>query len=375
MKTGITGRILLTMLLPATLLFSSVLPAFETERYLIPLRVDRQEMNSALVLRLSVLSYDGESIQQLQQNPSQPVELKFGALMQAIADGNPTAALPLLNLETPSEAKRTVDLLRNSFPDLMKARLLWQVAVGSSRLFIFEWEPSAIKRGNPGRRAFVFDEVSPGVYRAELVSSARPLETFILSVMQRAVKADDSVGGLSSYSFSQQGGEQSMNPVVLEYRAHQECQQQADGTPPALATAKVLLDSRVDLKNGDMDAYLANFTPISRTKLQRWFAKMSPDQLHAYQQTMSQQELLYCMDGGPVWLLFVSPGASADGSVESSDQRMVSWHYMLKSEDNPGQYLFANAYMEGFLDDVLEDQQLFPTELNRFVDVFVQPSQ
>ena len=375
MKTGMTDRILLMMVLSVTLLFSSVVPAFETERYFVPLRVDRQETISSLVLRLGVLSYRGESIQQLQKNALDPVERNFVSLMQAIAAGDSTTALQLLTLETLSEAKRTVDLLRNSFPDLMEARLLWQIAAGSSRIFVYEWEPSAIKRGNPGRRAFVFDEVSPGVYRAELVSSARPLETFILSVMQRAAKVDGSVTGLTSYIFPQQHHEQVEHPVVFEYRAHQECQVKADGVSPGLMPAKVFQNSRLALKNGDMDTYLASFTPVSRSKLQRWFAKMSPEQLLAYQQTMSQQELVYCMDGSPVWILFNSPVIAADGSGGGGDQRAVSWSYMLQTEGISGQYLFANAYMEGFLDDLFEDQRLFPTTRKRFVEVLVQPSQ
>jgi hypothetical protein len=68
---------------------------------------------------------------------------------------------------------------------------------------------------------------------------------------------------------------------------------------------------------------------------------------------MQPRALRFILDADPVALVFYTIGA----------EKRLRYEYLIKSGEG---YKLSNAYSEGFLDDVLGNTALFPTDLDSF---------
>jgi hypothetical protein len=125
--------------------------------------------------------------------------------------------------------------------------------------------------------------------------------------------------------------------------------------PAGAAAATVAFQSAYNaLAETDVERWIGAYTPKSQDKLRAWAQGLKPAELSSFvATTVKPRRVRFLLDGDPVELVFYT--------VEGDPK--LKYEYMLKTSAG---HKLTNAYFEGFLDDVLRDDALFPTDLESF---------
>ena len=234
-----------------------------------------------------------------------------------------------------------------------------RVYVRDAQVFVWEW-PSP--RG-PMRRAFSVTTSARGETRVELVTSSRPLETLVVDVFQQQLLRPDAYATRTPHTLfhltlGAAAGLAGAHPVVLHFDGHPaELELFALGTraPTAGGALGAFAAAYAAFERRDFEAFFAAYTAESRAKLQAWFKELTPERVNSYYaDTVRPRHVLFVLDAGPLALVFYTVGA---------EPRL---HYEYLSRDGEQGYKLTNAYIEGFLDDLLGSHELFATDVVSF---------
>ncbi|HEX9505584.1 MAG TPA: hypothetical protein VGA62_06215, partial [Acidimicrobiia bacterium] len=125
-------------------------------------------------------------------------------------------------------------------------------------------------------------------------------------------------------------------------------------TSAAAAATSVFQSAYDSLADGDPERWVGAYTDKSRDKLRAWMQGLKPSEFNSFVATTTKpRRVRFLLDADPVELVFYT--------VEGDPK--LKYEYLLKT---PAGYKLTNAYFEGFLDDVLRDNALFPTDLESF---------
>jgi len=221
------------------------------------------------------------------------------------------------------------------------------------------------------RRGFTVEAAANGSTRVEIVYSGRPLETLIVDVLQQEAAHPHEYAPVEPraryrYAFPVSGlGTIRAHPVVLLFNgesldvelfptatANATETASGPGAGPSLAAFRTAYGA---LKDRNVERFSESYTDKSRNKLRTWFQKMKPEEFDSYYATaMRPRALRFILDADPVTLVFYTTGR----------EKRLRYEYVVKGAEG---YKLANAYSESFLDDVLGNPALFPTELESFL--------
>ncbi|MCB1875958.1 MAG: hypothetical protein KDH88_08290 [Chromatiales bacterium] len=355
---------LATFLATVALLLSAPGLASETVSFYVPVSADRNPVLSSMSVDLVVQRYM-EPLASFAGKAEDEYEKTFAGVMEAVASGDYDAAGTLLGQGGKVGQKSLVDGLRKSFPTLGRSKVLYQVFLDGRRMFV--WETNLRVKGSSHlwRRAFVLEPGEGGI-RADLVSSSRPLEAFILAVLQEAseVTAGKSRG---AYGLSLSPPDQPISQLTPVLRFAGRWYGGATMEEASRDGSRAMADYALAftrLRAGDNAGYLARFTPYSQAKMKNWLAKMPPEVLADYQTGNPSRKIYFRLDAEPVDIVFYQLIDAQGNAIEDT----VRWDYLL--HDGGAGYLLTNAYAQSQLDDVLAMTGRFEKGMVEFVRSF-----
>ena len=339
---------------------------FATQVFPVPVSVEKERVRSSMRLQLDVQRY-GVPFDAFAAQHLDPAESAFRDFMTALRAGDVAKVATLRRGDTPETVKKLVDGFHPGFAREQVPRVVARIAVGADQLFVWQWETP---RG-PMRRGFTVVEAVPGAARVEVVTSARPLETLVVDVMQQELVQPEqyapggagTAAGRHRYTFPLRGtGRPGAHPVVLFFDGQAvdvEVMGKDRVLPAALgaglsAAAGVFQSAYHALSDRDLEGYFGAYTETSRDKLRAWAEALTPAELNSFlAATVKPRRVRFLLDADPVGIVFYT--------VENEPR--LRYEYVLRTA---GGYKLTNAYFEGFLDDVLRDNALFPADLESF---------
>lgn len=336
----------------------------------IPVDIDGERVASSMYLAVPMESYDELPTSELAKKSLDPVEQSYLRLLQGLAaDDRQKVGTVIVGGETTAGAEQKTELWRTAFGGMSAPRTVARLDLGPSQLFVWDWQsPKGVQR-----RAFAFDT---STLRGDLVSSRNPLATLLVDVFQRQVENPSAyapavdVDTRYAYPLPLGGGARvswHFDGEPLDYDLY------GEAAPPRGVPALVALRAaHRKLAEGDVEGYLDAHTPTSRAKLAGWIAKMSPEEKLSFEYTtLLDKRVSLVLDAGPVHIVFyhfdLEPGTGSGGAASSPPARYLSW-FFVHHDPASGEYLLANAYRQGFIDDFLADGTLVPRSPKLFVE-------
>lgn len=369
LRFGVAGLAAQALLLA---LFSAATPSaraadFVTQSFPVPISVEGERVRSSLLIQFEIQRY-GVPFDAFASGNLDSFETAFTDFMQALRAGDAAKVASLQPGAKPEEVREIVGRFREAFAVQQNVKVIGRVRVGEEQVFIWEWP--GLK--GPVRRGFAVNIPARGSPRVSMVYSALPLETLIVDVMQQEAVRPREYAPVEprtrySYAFPPTGlGRPGAHPVVLHFDgapldvemftadAVRAAASQGDMPVVAAAPTAAYRAAYLALKERDPRRFPESYTEKSREKLQAWLQKMSPEELNSFLATATQPRTLrFLIDADPVVLVFYTVGT----------EERLRYEYLLKAGDG---YKLTNAYYESFLDDVIGNGALFPTELPSF---------
>ena len=336
---------------------------FGTQAFPVPVQVERERVRSALLLQLDVERYD-LPYDVFAARAHDAAERAFVDFMSALRRGDAAALATLRPGDAPDSASRIVKDFAPGFALPVMPRVVARVGVGEAQEFVWEWP----RAGDPARLAFTVTE-REGAPRVEVVTSARPLETLILDVFQQEALhpgAYAAVGSRRRYAHTfplGASGTRGAHPVALVFDGQpldveilgKRRTLEAPRNAVAAAEAPGVLESAYRaLERRALDQYWGAYTDKSRDKLRAWIERMPAAELDAFAATaVRPRRVLFVLDADPALIVFFS----------FEGETALRYEYLLKTPAGPK---LTNAYFEGYLDDVLRNAALFPSDFESF---------
>jgi len=335
---------------------------FVTQAYPVPVQVENDRVRSSMLLRFDVQRY-GVPFDTFAAGVLDPQETVFRDFFAALRAGDVARVAAFRAGEPATEARRIVEGFRPGFGQPVPPHVVARIGVGDGQMFVWEWP----RPGDPARIGFT---VLPGATpRVEMVTSGRPLETLLLDVLQQEAAHPQAYQpveprGRVKYTFPLgAAGKPGAHPVVLvfdgqasdmEVMGKDRIQRASLATSAAAAATSVFQSAYDALADGDTERWVGAYTDKSRDKLRAWMQGLKPSEFNSFVATTTKpRRVRFLLDADPVEIVFYT--------VEGDPK--LKYEYLLKT---PAGVKLTNAYFEGFLDDVLRDNALFPTDLESF---------
>jgi hypothetical protein len=338
---------------------------FEMQTFPVPISVEGKRVRSNLLLKFETKFYN-MSLTEFSAKSLTAREAAFAQLMTGFKDDNYKQVRQILTATggqegalSNSDAAGLVKSYRDAFGNFENLKIVAQVLLGGRSLFIWEGRTPA----GPKRRAFAIEKKAGALIGKAVTSSALPLDTLIVNIMQSALEEP------GTYASSASSKRRFEYPIPLGAAVTFDEQHPVylllDGeflnfevfNPPPAALNPVLSfyqRAYLDFKARLIPSYLDKFTSGSRNKLQTWFAKMPPDVFEQYYvATVRGRRVKFMLNADPVFILFYSEGREKSAMDESR-----SYEYIVR-EQGSGDLKITNAYYESYLDDVLKNSKLF----------------
>lgn len=342
--------------------------AFSSEPLPVPVSIDGERIQSSMFLQVELERY-GIPFDAFSNGTLDSFETAFRDFVLALRAGDPAKLAVLRPGDKPQELRELISRFQGPFDASNSIKVVCRVRSGAEQIFVWEWSSPS----RPVRRGFSV-EASPRGIRVDVVYSARPLETLIVDALQwEALHPQAAVRPRGRYNFTFPAPAVSVVSGQTASDAHRVALQ-FDGEPlnivvnsddgaaapktNAASTASAVssyIAAYRALKERNTEAFCAAYTPKSAEKLRAWFKKMKPEEFKLYYTATTQPRVLrFVLDADPLALVFYTVGKDPQ----------VHYDYMVKSETG---YKLTNAYFEGFLDDVLGNAALFPTQIDAFL--------
>jgi hypothetical protein len=335
---------------------------FATQAFPVPVQIEKGRVRSSMVLQFDIQRY-GVPFDTFAAGVLDAPETAFRDFLTALRAGDAARLAAFRPGEPPTEVRRIVDNFRPGFAQPVPPQVVARIGVGDGQMFVWEWP----RPGDPARMGLTVLGAA-GAPRVEIVTSARALETLLLDVLQQEALHPQAyrpveLRGRVKHTFPLgAAGKPGAHAVVLAFDGQpldvevmgKDRVKAASLTTGAPAAASVFQSAYDGLADDDLERWLGAYTDLSREKLRTWAQGLKPAELNSFMAaTVKPRRVRFLLDADPVELLFYT--------VEADPK--LKYEYLLKT---PGGYKLTNAYFEGFLDDVLRDNALFPTDLESF---------
>ncbi len=333
---------------------------FVARAFPVPVGIELQPVRSSMALEFEIQRY-GVPFDTFATRPLDAAETAFRDFMTALRAGDAARLALLRPGDRPADVQRVIDDSRPGFLQPIGPRVIARIPVGDAQEFVWEWP----RPGDPAPIAFTVLATPTGP-RVEVVTSARPLETLILYVLQQEARQPQAYApadpGRYRYAVPLGTPKKGAHPVVLHFDGQpldvtvMGAERVASAAAPgaAAASAAVFETAYRALEDKNLEGYWGAYTERSRDKLRAWIEGMSPSAFSSFlATTVKPRKVHFLLDADPVALLFYT--------VEGETR--LRYEYLLKTSSG---YKLTNAYFEGFLDDVLRDRALFPIDLESF---------
>ena len=335
---------------------------FRMQTLPVPIRVEGERVRSSLLLQFEIERY-GVPLEAFGKRTLDNYETPFLSFMQALKSGDLAKLGALRPGEKPEQTQEIMNRFHEAFAGAPSITVVARAWVGTSQLFVWEW--SAAKGSI--RRGFIVDMLPNGSTRVDLAYSGRPLETLIVDIMQQQLAhpvdyAPVEQGARHKYTLPlvklDTPGAHAVtllfNGEPLNIKMFSPGDLSAGDTSVTKSPIKTYREAYSALRERNLDQFSSAYAEKSGNKMRLWFQSVPPAELNAFFATAAAPRTLhFLLDADPVFLLFYTRGSD----------KQLRYEYLLKVG---GTYKLANAYAEGFLDDVLGNETFFPTTLESF---------
>jgi hypothetical protein len=338
---------------------------FNVQTFPVPIRVEGERVRSSMFLQFEIERY-GLPMDAFAKRRLDNFEMTFLSFMQALRSGDVAKVMVLRPGEKSEQVQEIVNRYHEAFAGPQMVTVVGRVGVGTSQLFVWEWPA---QKGRM-RRGFIVDVLPNGAMRVEIAYSGRPLETLIVDILQQEVAHPIDYAVVEPraryhYTFPLMDlGTPGAHAVVLHFNGEPlNLQLLSNDTTTGEAPNETSINSPLKtyreayraLKDRNLEQFWDSYAQKSRDKLRTWLEKTKPDEFNAFYATATAPRTLrFLLDADPVLLTFYTKGS----------EKRLRYEYLLKVGDT---YKLANAYAEGFLDDVLGNEMLFPTTFDSFL--------
>ena len=340
---------------------------FNTLSFPVAINVDGERVRSSLFIQFEIERYD-VAFEAFASGRLDAFETAFRDFMLALRAGDAAKVAALRPGDSSAQVLEITTRYQGAFAGPQTIKVVGRVRVGDAQLFVWEWPGPK----GPMRRGFTVEAAANGSTRVEIVYSGRPLETLIVDVLQQEAVHPREYAPVEPrvryrYAFPLSApGKANVHPVLMLFNGQildvemfsaapakaGETKTGGSGAGTPLAAYRTAYGA---LRDRNVARFSESYTDKSRTKLSAWFQKMNPEEFNSYYATaMQPRALRFILDADPVALVFYTIGT----------EKRLRYEYMVKSGEG---YKLSNAYSEGFLDDVLGNNALFPTELESFM--------
>jgi hypothetical protein len=344
---------------------AAVAAEFRTQSLPVPVSIEGERVRTSLLLQFELERYGVPFNSFATGGNLDASEIAFRDFVLALRAGDAARVAALLPGGKPEEGREMVSRFGAAFSGSQVVKVVARVRVGEGQLFVWEWPAPK----GPVRRGFLVSAPAQGTPTVSMVSSALPLHTLIVDTLQQEALHPRDYAPVEPrtryhYAFPLAG-----HPVVLHFdgqplnvemftadaakAARQQSEAVQSAAAPTLAAAAYRA-AYFSLKERDPKRFPDSYTDKSREKLRAWMERMRPEEYDSFLvQATQPRTLRFMIDADPVVLVFYTIG----------DEKRLRYEYLLKVGDA---YKLTNAYYEGFLDDVIGNGVLFPTELASF---------
>lgn len=348
---------------------------FVTLSYPLAVNVESEYVPTAMHLKFDIKRYDA-SFDAFAARTLDAREAKFAQWMKAVRSRDYARAQSLYAAPRPVQAsvdksaehsrvqaiprtpKSVVDMYHAGFGGMRDITVVAQILAGSKSLFVWE------ARGGESnvRRAFSVDQQ----LAVSEVTMSTPVELMIVNnIMDRAARdpnVDRGVPGFEAqyeFAFPLDGPwTPGPHPVVIQFSGKPvDIPFYGEGAAPDAVSA-LYRNAFGELRERNVEKFLAHFTARSRTRWQRWYEALSPEAFNQYHAAATApRSIKFILDASPLLLVF-------HGDAGNWTAGSLRYDYVVKSPDT-GALKFANVAFSGFFDDVLGSPSLFDQNVLR----------
>lgn len=336
----------------------------------LPVRIDHQYyIKSSILIQCDVRMYNTSFID-FSSEYNGPNETQFKQLVLALKQGDSDKCLALSTSSSNIVGKdreitmAAIDGYQKMLsplivgPNFEKLRVSEKFEVGGDTIFIWGLNSSSPLKNGPLRRAFRFSK-----NHSDSVSwSAKPpdkITSILTSIAQQGAEFPtdyiSSIPAQLKYSC----------PLVPEANEHQVflC---FDGSPYDVN----VFENNVTDSNSVVGFYQKAYhtfrdqptskfselyTDQSREKFLEWYSQMEPNMIKAYRNSIihSKRKVFFALDGDPIFVVFYY---DLNSHVSADISKRIRYEYVVREN---GLLKLTNFYYIDFLDELLQDQEIF----------------
>lgn len=326
----------------------------ETERWRAPMRVDRSDVATDLIIEFSFERIEAPLLN-YQPTAAEPDSLAMTRFALSLVSGNLEQALDMTAVAPGGSREDNRELLV-AFGELLGSvpesiRLDRVVHMGQDRLMLWSLP---LENGQRFYRSFRFvrDPASNSlVYEGLATEPASSLLTYAFQV-QQAAGADARPASAFDYDYIVPGTES--QPVRFRFDGNE---LDVNAFNPLGQTGHAAVDffnrSMSVLANGTAAEYASLFTEFSRERYASWAVDQGTDGYEAYREEMLDYgaRVVFHLDADPLYLVFY---VLNDPSVKGSPLR-----YAAVYKDPKDGLRLTNFYVHGLVDTVLQRRDYF----------------
>jgi hypothetical protein len=344
---------------------------FPLRTYPVPVNVDSSLVRSNMYLHFEMKDYN-LSLEDFRKSATSPEEQLFLRAADTIHVKNPVALADIWGDPRPKKEltagavkvseitpKQVVAEYAADFADLHKPKLIGEVLVGSTTLFV--WETSS--DGTPTRLGFqVNTDDKNKLWIKDLDSFRDPIASLIVLTMNEALrnpagyKAVDNPNTKFRYAFPLAGkGNPGKHPVFLYFSGQAfDFPVYSENKPAPTPLLAEYRQTYLAFKNKNYAEFTAAHTAESQIKLKEFMQLLSGNNgPQAIQRLTANKFVKFVLDADPVYFVFYGGFAGTDWPPGS-----LGYDYVYK-DPGSGKFLLTNFLFQGFWDGVFRDTNLF----------------
>lgn len=316
------------------------------ERVRLPVifKADQAEIVSSMALEIDRTDYDAVPVAEFDDIAGTPEALAFTRLVEAMRDGTPQQVMELSRLgpnENPANRTQLIEAFQKTYADSWdQLSVHGQYLLGNSRIVIWEVPTPS----GPFIRSFTFNGDGGQYLWSDSTSRQNTLsliDTLLLDAEQVRIEQ-----GLDEPDLAYRYDERLPGiPVDLLFNGHVMRWDVFGPERPDLPVAATYARAFKAFADKDMDGFAGFYTSHSREKFSSWIDEMEADEFAAYHDSVTEaREVRFILDADPVFVVFYN------------DANRLGYDILIRDGDD---FRFTSFYIEGFVDDLLKDRNLF----------------
>ena len=309
--------------------------------YPVGLTIGDAQQPIAMHVRMDVQPVDLPLAAYLAQPPSGDAERAVISLFQALQTKDALGVGRWLDrTAVTGNSTDVIALYHRAFNGFQGIQVIARVPVGDRVMVVWEVD------GPKGRwlRAFSAGPYGDG-YKADLVTSNRPVETFLLHTIEDTRKMPARYPAVAA----QQGTHavSVATGVKLEFTGRLLDYDVMTQSPPSDARLQAYGELFALFREGEIGQFAQRYDPRSQKKIIGW-NKRDPREMRSWWQYVAQsRQALLLIDAGPVAVVFV-----AEGPTDLAPKRVIHWDWLQRKPD--GSWAPVNFQRYDDIDSIFE---------------------